>query len=75
MSDNGNARLSPARDFSLSMSQDTVTVRNYVLISAVAKKILSRSDLAQLILHQHYELHTGLIFVTQNEIRKSGLIG
>ena len=42
----------------------------HVLISAVAKKILSRSDLAQLILHQHYELHTGLIFVTQNEISK-----
>ena len=42
----------------------------HVLISAVAKKILSRSDLAQLILHQHYELHTSLIFVIQNEISK-----
>ena len=42
----------------------------HVLISAVAKKILSRSDLAQLILHQQYELHTGLIFVPQNEISK-----
>jgi hypothetical protein len=43
----------------------------HVLISAVAKKNLSRSDLAQLILHQWYELHTGLIFQIKTKLAKS----
>jgi len=34
----------------------------------MAKKILSRSDLAQLILHQYYELHTNLISLVVYEI-------
>ena len=43
----------------------------HVLISAVAKKNLSRSDLAQLILHQRYELHTGLIFYPKTKLVNS----
>ncbi len=43
----------------------------FVLISAVAKKNLVRSDLAQLSLHRYYELHTGSIFLTQTKLANS----
>ena len=40
----------------------------YALISAVAKKNLSRSDLAQHILHRSYELHTIPIFFFKTKL-------
>lgn len=43
----------------------------YALISAVAKKNLSRSDLAQHYLHRSYELHTGPMFFPQTKLANS----
>ena len=43
----------------------------HVLISAVAKKNLSRSDLAQHYLHRYYELHTGPTFISHTKLANS----